>query len=449
MVMEDLERKLLKHCSGSFIYSVLSYLILVYHAHLWKVKGKFMNNNPLLSVADVRSYIENYLKQLFVEPIAIVTNNGKYLLNNAISFPIYDFWNKNDRDLLNDFEDFSFKGDYIGTIFFFLSGYWEYTHNDIKDRYGRFPSTESFSCKKGILEEPVVDILVERIREELGFTYKDNKPKAFVTHDVDHLWLPKGFAVIRSLAGDIIVRRDPKLALDRIKRKIAGNDPWSVYNLIDLHKKNGTRGTFFFLAEKQPGLFSNGYNVIENEGYLRDLAKAISSIDGKIGLHYDIRHLDENRMKKDVDRLSYVFNRKIEFGRAHYLLFDVARSFDIYEKAGIKFDSTCSFSDAIGFRFGTSKPFRPYNFREKREYNLIEIPLIVMEGTLRYSECTKKSPEIGFEKIKQLTERVKRYNGTFTFLWHNSSSYVTEWRDWEWVYNEAILYLKKSDFEFI
>jgi len=135
------------------------------------------------------------------------------------------------------------------------------------------------------LEEPVVDILVERIREELGFTYKDNKPKAFVTHDVDHLWLPKGFAVISSLAGDIIVRRDSKLALDRIKRKIAGNDPWSVYNLIDLHKKNGTRGTFFFLAEKQPGLFSNGYNVIENEGYLRDLAKAISSIDGEIGLH--------------------------------------------------------------------------------------------------------------------------------------------------------------------
>jgi len=68
---------------------------------------------------------------------------------------------------------------------------------------------------------------------------------------------------------------------------------------------------------------------------------------------------------------------------------------------------------------------------------------------LRYSECTKKSPEIGFEKIKQLTERVKRYNGTFTFLWHNSSFYVTEWRDWEWVYNETILYLKKSDFEFI
>ena len=127
MVMEELERKLLKHYSGSFIYSVLSYLILVYHAHLWKVKGKFMNNNLLLSVADVVSYIENYLKQLFVEPIAIVTNNGKYLLNNAISFPIYDFWNKDDRDLLNDFEDFSFKGDYIGTIFFFISGYWEYT----------------------------------------------------------------------------------------------------------------------------------------------------------------------------------------------------------------------------------------------------------------------------------------------------------------------------------
>ncbi len=95
-----------------------------------------MNNNSLLSIADVKNYMENYLKQLFVEPVVILVNSGKYMINAFISFPIYDFWNKDDQELLNDFENYSFRGDYIGTIFFFLSGYWEYIHNNIKDEYG-------------------------------------------------------------------------------------------------------------------------------------------------------------------------------------------------------------------------------------------------------------------------------------------------------------------------
>jgi len=34
--------------------------------------------------------------------------------------------------------------------------------------YGRFPAKESFAYKKGVLEELVVNILIERIRNELG-----------------------------------------------------------------------------------------------------------------------------------------------------------------------------------------------------------------------------------------------------------------------------------------
>jgi len=46
-------------------------------------------------------------------------------------------------------------------------------------------------------------------------------------------------------------------------------------------------------------------------------------------------------------------------------------------------------------------------------------------------------------------DKVKRYNGTFTFLWHNSSFYTTEWKNWEWVYGKTIKYLKENGFEFI
>jgi hypothetical protein len=115
--------------------------------------------------------------------------------------PIYQFWKKTDYELLNDFDGKSFNGDYIGTIFFFLSGYWEYIHDDKKDAYGRFPYIESFQYKKNIIEEPSVDILVEEIKEMLHVEYINPEPMIYITHDIDFLGLLKNEIFFRSLAG--------------------------------------------------------------------------------------------------------------------------------------------------------------------------------------------------------------------------------------------------------
>ena len=411
-----------------------------------------MNGSPKVNATDIKNYVQRYFESIYLELVTIDVDSVKYTIKNingSLNFGIYDFWNKTDEELLRDFDNYSFKGDYIGTIFFFLSGYWEYIHNDIKDRYRRFPAKESFAYKKGMLEEPVVDILADKIKNELGLHYKDERPKAFLTHDVDHLGLPRGLKFVKALGGDVLKRKDLKLAFDRIKRQISGSDPWSAYNLIELHKKYGTKGTFFFMPAVQPDEFPGGYDTIKVREYLEKLGKEIQSAGGTVGIHYDVRHLSENRMESDINRLNDVFETKIEYGRAHFLLFDITKSFEIYERAGIKYDTTCSFADAVGFRLGTSKPFKPYNFKEKREYNITEIPLIVMDGSLQNPRYMNLTPERGLEKIKELVDKIKKYNGTFTFLWHNSSFYTTEWKNWERVYDETIKYLKENGFEFV
>ena len=411
-----------------------------------------MNGSLKVNATDIKNYVNRYFESIYLEPITIDVDSVKYTIksiNGSLNFGIYDFWNRRDEELLRDFDNYSFKGDYIGTIFFFLSGYWEYIHNDIKDMYGRFPAKESFGYRKGVLEEPVVDILVERIRNELGLHYKNERPKAFLTHDIDHLGFPKGLRFLKALGGDILNRKDLKLAFDRVRRQISGNDPWSANNLIELHKKYGTKGTFFFMPAVQPDEFGGGYDILKVRKYLEELGKEIRSAGGRIGIHYDARHLTENRMGRDINKLNDVFETKIEYGRAHFLLFDITKSFEIYEKADIKYDTTCSFADAVGFRFGTSKTFKPYNFKEKREYNVTEIPLIVMEGSLQNPRYMNLTPERGFDKIKELVDKIRKYNGTFTFLWHNSSFYTTEWKNWEWVYHETVKYLKENGFEFI
>jgi len=72
-----------------------------------------------------------------------------------------------------------------------------------------------------------------------------------------------------------------------------------------------------------------------------------------------------------------------------------------------------------------------------------------MDGSLQNPRYMNLTPERRFEKIKELVDKIKKYNGTFTFLWHNSSFYTTEWKNWEWVYHKTVRYLKENEFEFV
>jgi len=400
-----------------------------------------------LNPKHITEYTQNFLEGIFNEEVTIDIQKGSYLINKTLKIPIYNFWEKEDNQLLKDFKGFSFKQDYIGTIFFFLSGYWEYIHNDIKDKYDRFSALESFQCKKEVLEEPVVDILVDRIREELNLTYKDSKPKIFLTHDIDLLALLRGKLFIRTILGDLLRSRNIGLALERIKKKLKGDDPFAVDNLIEKHKKYNTTGTFFFLTKKQDNQFSGGYNAIRNKKELKEIEKAINDIGGSIGLHYDSRYPTEERLKKDKKVLEKIFKEEIGIGRAHYLLFNIRKTFDILEKAGIKVDSTGGYADRIGFRFGTGRPFKPYDFKTNREYNIWEIPLIVMDGTLVDDKYMSLTPKEGFKKIREIMDRISKYNGVFTILWHNTSFYIDKWKDWESVYGDVIKYAKEQGFE--
>jgi hypothetical protein len=393
------------------------------------------------------NYTQNFLNSVFNEEISVDILKNIYLINKTLKISTYPFWQKSDQELLKDFKDFTFNGDLIGTIFFFLSGYWEYTHQDIKDKYNRFSALESFQYRKDVLEQPVVDILVDRIREELNLTYKDNKPKIYLTHDIDLLALLRGKLFIRTILGDLLRRKSIGLLLERIKMKFRGKDPFSVHNLIKIHKKNNTKGTFFFLTEKQENTFSGGYSAIKNQKELKEIGEAINQIAGTIGIHYDSRYLIEERLEKDREVLEDVFKQEIKVGRAHYLLFDITKTFDILEKAGIRIDSTGGYADRIGFRFGTSRLFKPYNFKTGKEYNLWETPLIVMDGTLvdeRYMSLTHKD---GLKKIREIMDKVSKYNGVFTILWHNTSFYTDKWRDWEGVYEGVLGYSKELNME--
>src|SRR5213079_764648 len=82
-------------------------------------------------------------------------------------------------------------------------------------------------------------------------------------------------------------------------------------------------------------------------------------------------------------RLDAVIGGNVVGGRQHYLRFRVPETWREWEAAGLRYDSTMTFAGHEGFRCGTSHAYRPFDLEEDRELMIEELPLVVMDGTLR------------------------------------------------------------------
>jgi len=105
--------------------------------------------------------------------------------------------------------------------------------------------------------------------------------------------------------------------------------------------------------------------------------------------------------------------------RQHWLRFGKTEDlFRSVEEAELRFDSSVGFVDQVGFRNGASFAFPPYNFKEERAYEFLEIPLAIMDGSLvEESRVTSETPQFLADRV--LAESRKRGWGGISILWHN------------------------------
>ena len=92
-----------------------------------------------------------------------------------------------------------------------------------------------------------------------------------------------------------------------------------------------------------------------------------------------------------------------------------------WEGAGLSYDATVGFADYVGFRCGICYEFPAFNLITRKRLRLRERPLVVMEGTLLGEQYMGLSMDKAVEKIAELNEYCKLFQGQFTLLWHNTS----------------------------
>jgi peptidoglycan/xylan/chitin deacetylase (PgdA/CDA1 family) len=337
--------------------------------------------------------------------------------------------------------------DVLGSVLFLLSRYEEYVNADRSDRHDRFPADASVMAAGGWLQWPVADmyfgILAGVLRlawPGLPLTPSRYEP-CVVGHDVDHPSSPRrwhGMDRARIVAGDLVRRHDIGLAIRRTSSFmgspdiISRHDPFNTYDLLmRTTERAGIRGTFFFLTRHTDVPDGTRYRI--DDAWAQRLIAAMARRGHTIGLHGSYNSsADALELRQEWDELQRVVSvvapdalrRTI---RQHYLRWRPGETWRAQAEAGLETDETLGFADSIGYRAGTARSFMAFDLAERRQLPLRVKPLHVMDATLLQYLSIGNAEAI--EMVGRLAERSRRYGGSLSLLWHNSSLETQSTRD--------------------
>lgn len=194
-------------------------------------------------------------------------------------------------------------------------------------------------------------------------------------------------------------------------------DFWLQFdNYLELEGE--ARSTFFIIPFKD----RPGYNVESETSHRRAAKYDVTDIEDylsrlinhgdEIGVHgIDTWH-DEDLGRLEYRKISTLTGKNELGNRVHWLCFreDTPRKL---EKAGFTYDSTFGYNEAIGFRGGTSRPFRPLGSKK-----ILEIPLNIQDNALMRLNGRPVPKEGAIASCRKIFESAEKFGGVVTVLWH-------------------------------
>lgn len=335
--------------------------------------------------------------------------------------------------------------DIFASSFLMLTRWEEYACKE-RDIHNRFSAYSSLSYKNNFLDRPVVNEYIEmlwNILLHLGIKQKrkERRFELILTHDVDTLRFWKDFDFFaRTVGVTILKQRDFKSTLNNIKSYFQVKtglrpDPFDTFDyLMDISEQINVKSHFFFMSGGETRL-ENRYSIKERQ--VKSRMRRIGERGHLIGFHPSYNTYNNPLLwHEEHKRLLDTFPQSIYAGRQHYLRFEVPNTWQIWEDNRMEWDSTLGFAERAGFRCGVCYPYSVFNILIRKKLGLKEKPLIVMEGSfLDYQDVSYEETK---QKIWKLINTVKRYNGTFVFLWHNSSFNISRWQEFQRIYPEIL-----------
>jgi hypothetical protein len=289
------------------------------------------------------------------------------------------------------------------------------------DAHGRFPASESVALRFGYLDRPIVDEYALAFRQALSSLVPGWSPPARLlrlklSHDIDLVGLPRN---LRSTVAHLYPRGIPRAFLrDVLSFSGVGYPAYlqAVLETAQVSREGGYDSAFYWKASGRTP-WDSGYDAEHPQ--VREVIDRLALEGFELGVHPAYGTFGEpHQLEAEVDRLRRVVGSGAIGGRQHFLRWRPS-TWSTWERAGLAYDSSVGFADAMGFRAGTAVPYHPWLFEEDRESALIEIPLVVMDCTpVEYMHLGARET---LAAIAALVRRCEGVGGVFTLLWHNSS----------------------------
>lgn len=343
----------------------------------------------------------------------------------------------------------------IITPSFLMLSRWEEYQESPRDQHNRFPYVSSLAARYHFIHLPIVDEyamllrqwVIERLRPDM--LLRPRMPRVVPTHDIDHLCRYSGtLQAMRSILGrDLLINRSVPLVRQswqeyrewRIDKR---QDPYvlAVSELIEYARRCGEHAVFFLKAQTI-GEYDCTYDVCDP--LVSHIVDLIQKNGMEVGLHGSYRSYDNPDLYlQEKKRLEKIAGKAVTVGRQHFLRFNLLKSYvnagysvyggqdtrqmmevthpgtlEVWQAAGLRDDYTLGYAEQPGFRCGTCHPFRLYNLFDDQPTDVVEHPLVLMDGSLfDYLKL-----DIGQSRtlFKRLRERCNAVEGDFVYLWHN------------------------------
>jgi hypothetical protein len=311
--------------------------------------------------------------------------------------------------------------DIVASSFYLLSCWQEYIDKN-RDKFGRFRFKDSIQYKLNIAFQPVVNYYFDILKHAIEKIYntqlqsklwQKNDFAVFVSHDIDtceSAWKQASYWQMRN--GNFI------MPFHLIYNKLKGKDGWFNFDqILDIEKKLEISSTFFFISNSTPrkGFRNGDYDLTKRK--FSKVFKDIQKHNSEIGLHSGFgAHLNSDYLNHDINKMPLSINGN----RFHYLNFDIGNTPNLLQNTNLKYDSTMGFAESAGFRSSFCLPYFLYDIKKDCQTSIVEIPLVIMDSSLRLKCYMNLSQEEIAFLTKRLVKEIKKFNGIFSINWHNT-----------------------------
>jgi peptidoglycan/xylan/chitin deacetylase (PgdA/CDA1 family) len=150
-----------------------------------------------------------------------------------------------------------------------------------------------------------------------------------------------------------------------------------------------------------------------------EMMKVMASEGHDIGLHGSFYSAaDSDLLARQKRVIEETTGLEVKTTRQHWLNWDVGVTPACQTRAGLKADCTLGFNRNVGFRSGTGLPYRLFDLASQERIPLLEVPLIIQDGSLIASNALEYDFEMARDVTRKLIDRVAEVNGCINVLFH-------------------------------